>query len=347
VRNYERYTMSDKSPDELPTHLIQTFKSLQRLYDSKQYRRCLRATDVILREYPYHGKTLSMKGLTLNTLKRKKEAYTCVRKALRYNIKNHTCWHVMGLLHRTDRNYMDAAKCFEVALLYHKDNTQILRDLSSMHMQNRNWVENLKLRHKLLMDKPSDQQNWLAYAMSLHLVQDYDKSLNVLDAYVSAQKPKDDKEKEKEKYKQSELKLYKNMIIEESGNLQVALDHLEEIKTQVTDKEDWKIKRAHYLSKLGRLEESAEQWKVLIHENPENVLYHEGLLKTLHYIPHQGSLWDSYKLDQTQTTHVVDLYTTLITENPQGKVCKQAVLSFVHGKEFKERLKVFFLSSFY
>ena len=39
-----------------------------------------------------------MKGLTLNNLGRKDEAYDYVRRGLRADLKSHVCWHVYGLL---------------------------------------------------------------------------------------------------------------------------------------------------------------------------------------------------------------------------------------------------------
>lgn len=41
-----------------------------------------------------------MKGLTLNCLNRKEEAYQYVRLGLRNNMASHVCWHVYGLLYR-------------------------------------------------------------------------------------------------------------------------------------------------------------------------------------------------------------------------------------------------------
>jgi peptide alpha-N-acetyltransferase len=41
---------------------------------------------------------MAMKGLTLNCLGRKEEAYDHVRKGLRNDLKSHVCWHVYGLL---------------------------------------------------------------------------------------------------------------------------------------------------------------------------------------------------------------------------------------------------------
>ena len=49
------------------------------------------------------AETLAMKGLTLNCLGRKEEAYDFVRRGVKNDLKSHVCWHVFGLLHRSDR----------------------------------------------------------------------------------------------------------------------------------------------------------------------------------------------------------------------------------------------------
>ena len=64
--------------------------------------------------------TLAMKGLTLNCLGRKEEAYDLVRRGLRNDLKSHVCWHVFGLLQRSDRKYDEAIKCYRNALKWDK-----------------------------------------------------------------------------------------------------------------------------------------------------------------------------------------------------------------------------------
>lgn len=78
-----------------------------------------------------------MKGLTLNCLGRKEEAYELVRRGLRNNLSSHVCWHVYGLLQRSDKKYDEAIKCYRHALKWEKDNIQILRDLSLLQIQMR------------------------------------------------------------------------------------------------------------------------------------------------------------------------------------------------------------------
>jgi tetratricopeptide (TPR) repeat protein len=57
-----------------------------------------------------------MKGLTFNSLKRKEEAHALIKKGLAMNIKSHVCWHVYGLLYRSETKYDDAIKCYQNAL---------------------------------------------------------------------------------------------------------------------------------------------------------------------------------------------------------------------------------------
>lgn len=83
------------------------------------------------------AETLAMKGLTLNCLGRKEEAYEYVRRGLRNDLKSPVCWHVYGLLQRSDKKYDEAIKCYRNALKWEKENIQILRDLSLLQIQMR------------------------------------------------------------------------------------------------------------------------------------------------------------------------------------------------------------------
>ena len=61
-----------------------------------------------------------MKGLTLNCMGKKEEAYEFVKKGLKNDLMSHVCWHVYGLLQRSDRKYDDAIKCYRNALKWDK-----------------------------------------------------------------------------------------------------------------------------------------------------------------------------------------------------------------------------------
>ena len=87
-----------------------------------------------------------MEALTLNSMRRKGEAFELIKKALFKNLKNFTCWHVFGILHRSNkyffntfsikpyRNYEDAKKAYANALKYDPNNQNVLRDLGQLQI---------------------------------------------------------------------------------------------------------------------------------------------------------------------------------------------------------------------
>ncbi len=46
-----------------------------------------------------------MRALILSGLGRREEAHAQIKKVLFKNMGNFTCWHVMGILHRKDKQY--------------------------------------------------------------------------------------------------------------------------------------------------------------------------------------------------------------------------------------------------
>lgn len=44
------------------------------------------------------------------------------KEALSMNFKSEICWHIYGIIMRSQRNYAEAAKCYKQALNYSPDN---------------------------------------------------------------------------------------------------------------------------------------------------------------------------------------------------------------------------------
>ncbi len=147
-----------------------------------------------------------MKGLTLNCLGRKDEAYDHVRRGLRNDLKSHVCWHVYGLLQRSDKKYDEAIKCYRNALKHDKENIQILRDLSLLQIQMRD-LEGYKVslkhfasrphcdspprfqetRQQLFQLRPTQRASWIGFAMSYHLLDDHEMALKILEEFRKTQ----------------------------------------------------------------------------------------------------------------------------------------------------------------
>ena len=61
-----------------------------------------------------------MKGLVLTNLQKKEEGIQLVKKGVLLDVTSHICWHVLGIVHKADRNYDEALKCYLRALKFDK-----------------------------------------------------------------------------------------------------------------------------------------------------------------------------------------------------------------------------------
>ena len=258
----------------LPPKENALFKRILKCYEQKQYKNGLKYAKQILSnpKYADHGETLAMRGLSLNCLGRKDEAYDNVRKGLRNDLRSHVCWHVYGLLQRSDRKYDEAIKCYRNALKWDKDNLQILRDLSLLQIQMRDLDGYKDTRYQLLVLKPAQRASWIGYAMSFHLLKDYEMALKVVEEFRKTQlsiRPFD--------YEHSELLLYQNMLMVEAGMYEEALQHLNKYEHEVVDKLAVQEITAELLIKLNQASEAVPIYKSLLTRNPENHAYYQSL----------------------------------------------------------------------
>lgn len=251
------------------------FNHVITLYETKQLRKAQKVADSILKKFPDHGETLAMKGLVLNALNRKEEAYTLVRSGLAKDMRSYVSWHVYGLLYRSDRLYTDAAKAYLNALRIHPKNVQILRDLALLQIQLRDYDAFCESRRKLLMLAPSKKTNWLAFSLSCHLLGNYDTSLKILETFNSTQSEKD--REVENKHEVSELLMYEAMVLEESKDFDGALKHLEKSAKDIVDRLGLMEMRVRLYTLLGKHDEAAEELKRLIAINPDNYEYQRNL----------------------------------------------------------------------
>ncbi|EEC01908.1 N-terminal acetyltransferase A complex subunit NAT1, putative [Ixodes scapularis] len=246
--------------------------------------------------------------------KKKDEAYEYVRKGLRNDLKSHVCWHVYGLLQRSDRKYDEAIKCYRNALKWDKDNIQILRDLSLLQIQMRDLEGYRDTRYQLFMLRPTQRASWIGFSMSYHLLKDYDMALKILEEFRKTQT------KRGYDYEHSELLLYQNMVMREAGELEEALCHLTRHEEQICDKLSILETRANLLMQVGQFGGAESIYRDLLHRNPENHDYYYGLLKALRL---QG-MEDQLKLfEECQQTF------------PRAQMPRRLPLNFATGEDFR------------
>ncbi|OIW11907.1 hypothetical protein TanjilG_18180, partial [Lupinus angustifolius] len=304
------------------------FLLLQKSYETKQYKKGLKAADAILKRFPDHGETLSMKGLTLNCMDRKSEAYELVRQGLKNDLKSHVCWHVFGLLYRADREYREAIKCYRNALKIDPDNIEILRDLSLLQAQMRDLTGFVETRQKLLTLKPNHRMNWIGFTVAHHLNSDPSKAVEILEAYEGTLE--DDNPPENELCEHGEMLLYKISLLEECGFLERALEELHKKESNIIDKVSYKEQEVSLLVKLGRLEEGETLYRALLSMNPDNYRYYEGLQKCV------GLYSENGHFSPDEIDRLDSLYRTLGQQYKRSSAVKRIPLDFLQGDKFRE-----------
>ncbi|KAL5576384.1 hypothetical protein UlMin_018083 [Ulmus minor] len=312
----------------LPPKEANLFKLIVKSYETKQYKKGLKAADTILKKFPDHGETLSMKGLTLNCMDRKSEAYELVRLGLKNDLKSHVCWHVYGLLYRSDREYREAIKCYRNALRIDPDNIEILRDLSLLQAQMRDLTGFVETRQQLLTLKPNHRMNWIGFAVSHHLNSNALKAVEILEAYEGTLE--EDFPPDNERCEHGEMLLYKISLLEESGSTERALDELRKKESKMVDKLAYKEQEVSLLVTLGRFEEGATLYRGLLSMNPDNYRYYEGLQKCV------GLYSENAEYSPAQIEQLDDLYKSLAQQYNWSSAVKRIPLDFLQGDKFRE-----------
>lgn len=120
-------------------------------------------------------------------------------------------------------------------------------------------------------------------------------------------------------YEHSELLLYQNMVIQESGDVEGALTHLEKYKTQILDKlaleENFGDLYLKIHSKLA-----IPYYEGLIKRNPENTIYYSKLIQA-------KSL--------TKPEEIVQMYLDFEKQYPKAMPPRRLPLNFASGLQFR------------
>lgn len=323
----------------LPPKQNGIFKKILKCYDHKQYKLGLKLAKQILSnpETANHGETLAMKGLILNCMGKKDEANEYVKRGLRNDLTSHVCWHVYGLLQRSEHKYDEAIKCYRNALKYDKENITILRDLSLLQIQMRDLEGFRDTRYQLFMLRSAQRVSWLSFAAAYHLLKDYSTAAKILDEFRRTQKQQKEQSSnnlsedsdftkksthpEPIDYEQSELLLYQVMILYEAASYKEALDFLNRHSSQICDRLAVMEYKSQLLIALGRNAEAVKLLQdQLIARNQENYLYYQQLEQALNLDP------------QDENNRLV-LYQNVQQKYPRSQIPFKIPLSFVNRPE--------------
>ncbi|KAJ4300637.1 hypothetical protein N0V88_003322 [Collariella sp. IMI 366227] len=311
-------------PQTLSTREANLFRTVIRYYEEKQYKRGLKAAEQILKKNPKHGDTMSMKALILNAQGKTDDAFALAKEALTIDMKSYICWHVYGILYRTNKNFDEAIKAYKFALKLEPDSHQIQRDLAVLQVQMRDYQGYVQSRLLMLKARPQLRQNWTALAIAHHLDGNLQQAENILNTYeksVTTAPPRTD-------FENSEALLYKNTIIAEAGDIARALEHLESDCKNSLDRLAVMELRATYLAQLDRKEEAANAYRALLDRNSEHPDYYKGLVAAL-AIPAE---------DEAALKAVYDEYAA---KYPRSDAARRLPLDFLSDDRFRAAAKAY------
>lgn len=248
-----------------------------------------------------------------------KEAFALAKTALNNNMKSHVCWHVYGLLYRSEKNFDESIKAYKFALRLDPESAPIQRDLAHLQIQMRDYQGYIQSRRNMLQQKPGFRQNWTALAIAHHLAGNLEDAENVLTTYEDTLKQKPSRAD----MEHWEAVLYKNRIIAESGDYQKALDHLDAVGKKCPDILGVMEMRADYLLKLGKKAEAADAYAALLDRNPDNSAFYDALVS-------------SKGLGKGDEAAMKELYNTWATKFPRSDVPRRRPLDFLNGDAFRD-----------
>lgn len=312
-------------PQPLSSRDQTLFRTVIKNYEDKHYKKGLKACEQILKKNPKHGDTTAMKGLILNAQGQTEEAFALAKEALQYDMKSHICWHVYGILYRTNKNFEEAIKAYKFALKLEPESQQIARDLATLQIQTRDYQGYIQSRAAMLKARPSVRQSWTALAVAHHLAGELQEAEHILTTYENSLK----NPPLKSDFENSEAVLYKNQIIAERGDIERALEHLETAGKDALDRLAVMELRAQYNKKLGKKEEATKAYRALLDRNPEHPDYYTDLIEVLGLS------------DEAERKALYDEYAT---KYPRSDAAKRLPLDFLTGDAFRQAAKSYLVS---
>lgn len=163
------------------------------------------------------------------------------------------------------------------------------------------------------MLRPTQRASWIGFAISYHLLKDYETALKILDTFRDSPMICYD-------YEHSELLLYQNLVIQESGDSEQALKHLDKYSDKICDKITVKETYGKLRLELRQYEEAVQVYKDLLNINPENTTYYGKLAEAERH----SSPEDTLKMLQRYE----ELY-------PRALAPRRLQLNYATGEQFK------------
>lgn len=168
--------------------------------------------------------------------------------------------------------------------------------------------------------RPSQHASWIGFAMSHHLLNDFETANSILETFRSSQTV------ENFDYKHSEFLLYQNQVIAESGDYEKALKHLDKHQSQILDKTSMKELMGDLCLKLERFDTAMEIFMELIRRNPDNGTYFKNYIQAKQL---------------TSDEDIINFYKDMSNDFPSSLCVRRLPLDVAKGEVFEELVSDF------
>lgn len=206
-----------------------------------------------------------------------------------------------------------------------------------MQVQMRDLAGYQETRRQILLLKPGQKGGWLTFSIAAHLLGSPKKALGILDSYINSLD-----NDSRSGFDYSETLLYKNMLLEESGDLEGAVAHLDQVERDVVDSQTLNEQKAGLLHRLGKFEDSERVWRGLVKINPDNQQFHYGLISArLHIDPKTAQTTLVSSTEESVVKNLTELYEELAKEYPRCLAVRRIPLDFLQGEAFQRALEAF------
>jgi tetratricopeptide (TPR) repeat protein len=310
--NNQQQPITTTKPIILPSHFKQILSKGQKMLDRKDYKIALKNFEQILKKYPTHGETLTLKGVVLMNQadgdeNKKNESLAMIKQGLKFDESCLASWKWYGQMLKYMKKYDEAIPCFEHYVKLEKDvdlRFAYLRDIAALQFQCRLYKAHLETRQKLAYS-PEFKKNidigFLGMMIGNHMLKNYKDALQILDDY----RPKFQLRFLSDPEIKVETGLYRAMLITESGEKDKAIQFLttffptgpiEEMNKQSSDGKALPVCMSRPALVRERIAEvnlrgenfdhaKTEFYSLLI-ENTENLDFHRGYQVSILISPH-------------------------------------------------------------
>ena len=219
-----------------------------------------------------------MRSLILSGIGRMVEAHAQIKKVLFKNMGNFTCWHVMGILNRKDKDYDAARRAYLQALKCNANNESVMRDLCQLQMHLRDYTGFKETRRLLLLKHPDEMECWTAYATSCYLSGDLENCISSVTSIMRFEAQVDQKPMRPNHKLEVVVLAVKTM--ERMGNYQKAIEFLNENNALFVDHLQREELTARLFAKMGFENKAIDHYENLLEFNSCNYETYYAILQT-------------------------------------------------------------------